>query len=122
MPDPTILVVAKDHFIGALLGALIELSGRRATFPLEGEVPAAAIARIRPDLLILDCALGSWERGVGRGARDAGSRLLMFSAAHTQREARDIADQYGADSFVLPIKPREFAECLERALGARTVS
>ena len=41
----------------------------------------------------------------------------MFSASHTEREARDIASLYGAQCFVLPVKPREFMESVDRVLG-----
>ena len=44
----------------------------------------------------------------------------MFSAAHTDSEAHDIASLYGAPVFVLPVKPREFHELLDRAFSVTT--
>lgn len=117
--DTTVLVLAKDRFVAALLGALIELSGRDAAFPRDGESAALAAQRVHADLVLLDCALGSGTRAsVAAATRQTGTRLLMFSAAHTQAETHDIAQQYGAEAFALPVNPREFGSHLDRALGA----
>jgi cysteine synthase len=68
---------------------------------------------------MFDCALGFARcREIASVARLLGARLLMFSAAHTEREARDLASLYGAQCFVLPVKPREFMESVDRALGS----
>ncbi|HEX6052974.1 MAG TPA: hypothetical protein VFZ21_27090 [Gemmatimonadaceae bacterium] len=118
MLHTTVMVLAKDRFVAALLGALVELSGRRAAFPRESEPTVLAVQRIRADLILLDCALGAPTcRSVSSAARDAGVRVLMFSAAHTEPETRDIANYYGTDAFALPVSPREFAGHIERALA-----
>lgn len=117
MPHTTVLVLAKDRFVAALLGALIEISGRTAVFPREGELTAVAARHAHADLVLLDCSLGSTTCAtVAAGAREQGQRVLMFSAAHTEREARDIAHRYGIDAFALPVSPREFSGYLDRAL------
>ncbi len=118
MLHTTVLVLAKDRFVAALLGALIELSRRRAVFPRDGEPTTLAMQRARADLILLDCALGAPTcRSVAAAAREAGLRVLMFSAAHTEPETRDIANYYGTDGFALPVSPREFAGYLDRALA-----
>src|SRR3954452_20223873 len=55
MTDVQILVIAEHAMIGALLGALVELAGHRPRFAEAGEAPDAAIERLRPDLVLLDC-------------------------------------------------------------------
>lgn len=118
MLQSTVLVVAKDRFIAALLGALTELSGRRVALRLDNEGIDSAVRRTTAELVLFDCALGiSMCAEVAATARLEGARLLMFSASHTEREARDIASLYGAQCFVLPVKPREFMELVDRALG-----
>ena len=118
MLHSTILVVAKDRFIASLLGGLIELSGRIVAYKADDEGCDSAVRRTRPELVMFDCALGIPACSeIAAVARVEGSRLLMFSASHTDREARDIASLYGAQCFVLPIKPREFMESLDRAIG-----
>jgi DNA-binding response OmpR family regulator len=118
MLQSTILVMAKDRFIAALLGALVELSGHAVAFRSDDETVDAALLRSRAGLVLFDCALGiAICSEVAATARLDGARLLMFSASHTEREARDIASLYGAQCFVLPVKPREFMESVDRALG-----
>ena len=117
MLDTTVLVLAKDRFVAALLGALTELSGHTAEFPRDGESSALAVRRMHTGLILLDCALGAANcLSVSVAARQAGTRVLMFSAAHTEREANDIAHHYGTDAFVLPVSPREFTGHIDRAL------
>jgi DNA-binding response OmpR family regulator len=114
----TVLVVAKDRFVAALLGGLVELSGRRAALPMENEDTDVAVRRTGAELVLFDCALGlSVCSEIIAVARVDGLRVLMFSAALTDREAHDIARLYNAPVFVLPIKPREFLALLDRALA-----
>ena len=123
MLQPTILVMAKDRFIATLLGALIELSGRIVAFRLDEEATDSAVRRTHPELVMFDCALGITAcTEIAAVARLEGLKLLMFSASHTDREARDIASLYGAQVFVLPIKPREFIQSLDRALEITTTN
>src|SRR4051794_15394126 len=92
MSQSTVLVVAKDRLIAALLGALIELSGRRAAFRSDNEGIDSAVRRAAAELVLFDCALGiSTCAEIAATARLEGARLLMFSASHTEREARDLA-------------------------------
>ena len=117
MSEPTILVLAKDQFIAALLGALVELTGRKSSFPAAGEEVEGALARATPDLMLVDCALGgSILADASSAARSRGVPLLLFSAAHTDREAEAIAGRHRAEWFVLPIRPSEFRERLDSAL------
>jgi DNA-binding response OmpR family regulator len=118
MLQSTVLVMARDRFIAALLGGLIELSGRTVAFKSDDEGSDSAVRRTHPDLVMFDCALGIPACSeIAAIARVEGLRLLLFSASHTDREARDIASLYGAQFFVLPIKPREFMDSLDRAIG-----
>jgi DNA-binding NtrC family response regulator len=118
MQQTTVLVMAQDSFVSALLGALLELSGRRVVFPTVGETTQRTLSRAQPDLVLVDCALAAAARAdVAAITQRDGPRVLMFSAAHPERDARAIANRYGAPVFVLPIKPREFSDCIDRALA-----
>jgi cysteine synthase len=123
MLHATVLVMAKDRFIAALFGALVELSGRIAAYRLDNEATDSAVRRTHPELVMFDCALGFTAcTEIAAVARLEGLRLLMFSASHTDREASDIARLYGAQVIVLPIKPRDFIQSLDRALEVTTPS
>jgi DNA-binding response OmpR family regulator len=118
MLQTTVLVMAKDRFIAVLVGALVELSGHAVAFTMDDESTDAAVRRTRPDLMLFDCALGRVACSeIITLARLEGLRVLMFSAAHTDREAHDIAGLYGAAVFVLPINPRDFQASVDRALS-----
>jgi hypothetical protein len=113
----TVLVMARDRFIAVLLGGLIELSGRRVELLPDNEPSASAIRRAHPELVLFDCALGMATCSeIASVARLEGAKLLMFSAAHTDSEAKDIANFCGAPCFVLPVKPRDFMESLDRVM------
>ena len=117
MLQSTVLVIAKDRFVSTLLAGLIELSGRRVAIRSEDEGCSSAVQRTHPALVMFDCALGITACSeIAAIARLEGLRMLMFSASHTDREARDIARLYGAPCFVLPIKPRDFMTSLDSAL------
>lgn len=118
MLQTTVLVMAKDRFVARLLGGLVELSGRVAAFVADGEGTDAAVRRTGAELVLFDCALGlSVCSEIIAVARVDGLRVLMFSAAHTDREAHDIASLYSAPVFVLPIKPRDFLGLMDRTLA-----
>jgi hypothetical protein len=92
--------------------------GAALRFRSDNEGIDSAVRRVTAELVLFDCALGiSTCAEIAATARLEGARLLMFSASHTEREARDIASLYGAVCFVLPVKPREFMELVDRALG-----
>ena len=121
MLQTTVLVMAKDRFVATLLGALVELSGRAVVFIADDERTDGAVRRTHPELVLFDCALGlSACTEIVAVARLEGLRVLMFPAAHTDSEAHDIASLYAAPVFVLPVKPREFHELLDRALSVTT--
>lgn len=123
MLHATVLVLAKDRFIALLLGGLVELAGHRAAFRMTDECADVAVRRTRPELVLFDCALGmSACAEITAVARLEGLRVLMFSAAHTDREAHDIAGLYGAPVFVLPVKPREFIGFIDKALAVAAPS
>ncbi len=113
----TILIIAKEEFIAALMGALVELSGFRPAFPTADERPLEAIARARPQLVLLDCEHEAarladiYERADG-----VGSRVLLFSAARSARELETFAGRWARPSFALPLGPAEFQQHLAQAL------
>ena len=117
MPKQTILILANEEVISALLGAMVELEGHTPAFPAHDERPLAALARVRPSLLLLDCEHDlAWEEESMRRIADGGTRTLLFSAMRSQREIEMIASRYGFPAFVLPVAFREFTERVESLL------
>jgi DNA-binding NtrC family response regulator len=115
--NSSVLVVADDALIGALMGSLVELSGHRPLFPAADESPTRAIARIAPRLVLLDCEHDiSCEEEVFKCAQMVGARVLLFSAARTQFETEELAKQRGISSITLPIRYHDFRREIENAL------
>jgi hypothetical protein len=94
----TILVIAREPLIQTLMCSLVDLAGHRAAQPRSDETVAAAIARVRPRLLLLDCehdgacedeAYQAAARGPARaaidGASDPASRVLRDAAVDASR-------------------------------------
>lgn len=117
MPKQTILILANEEVISALLGAMVELEGHAPAFPAHDERPLAALSRVRPSLLLLDCEHDlAWDENAMRRITEGGTRTLLFSAMRSQREVETIASRYGLPAFVLPVAFREFTERVESLL------
>jgi DNA-binding NtrC family response regulator len=117
VPNSSVLVVANDAVIGALMGTLVELSGHRPIFPAADESPTRAISRVAPRLVLLDCEHDSACEGeVFQCAQTVGARVLLFSAARTQYETEELARQRGFSSITLPIRYHDFRREVENAL------
>ena len=118
MPKQTILILANEEVISALLGAMVELEGHAPAFPAHDERPLAAVARCRPSLLLLDCEHDmAWDENAMRRISETGTRTLLFSAMRSQREIEIIAGRYGLPAFVLPVAFREFTDRVESLLA-----
>jgi hypothetical protein len=118
-PGATILIIAKEEIIAALMGALVELSGFRPLFPTADERPPEAITRAGARLVLLDCEHEAARLAEAyQRADEAGSRVLLFSAARSARELELFAGRWSRPSFALPIGPAEFQEHLATALQA----
>ena len=112
------MVLANEEVISALLGAMVELDGYIAVFPAADERPLTAIARHRPDLLLLDCEHElAWDAHAMRCLPATGTRVLLFSAMRSQREIDQVAARYDVPAFVLPVAFREFTAHVDRILG-----
>lgn len=119
MPKPSIMVLANEEVISALLGAMVELNGYAPLFPAVDEQPLTAICRQRPDLLLLDCEHElAWDTHAMRCISTTGTRILLFSAMRSQREIEQVAARYCIPAFVLPVAFREFTAQVDRALDS----
>ena len=117
MPKPSIMVLANEEVISALLGAMVELDGYIPVFPAADESPLTAVCRLRPDLLLLDCEHEfAWDAHSMRCVPETGTRILLFSAMRSQREVEQIAARYGVPGFVLPVAYRDFTAHVDRVL------
>jgi DNA-binding response OmpR family regulator len=112
-----ILVVAKEPLIQTLMCSLVDLSGHRASVPRDDEGVAAAIRRVRPQLVLLDCEHdASCEEGAYAAASSVNASVLLFTPARTRSEVADFAAGRGLRSLALPIRLHEFSATLQTSL------
>jgi DNA-binding NtrC family response regulator len=115
----TILVIAKEPLIQTLMCSLVDLSGHRAVQPRSDETVTAAIERVRPQLLLLDCEHDcACEEAAYEAAANVDAEVLLFTPARTNAEAADFARGRGLRSMALPIRLHEFSETLQTSLRA----
>src|SRR5690348_5432788 len=119
MAPPPVLVIATDIVISALLASLAELAGYMPVFPELSEHPLAAITRLRPPIVLLDCDhdLACEDEAYARAA-ETGSRIILSTASDTHADAERMALQRGVTSFAFPIHYQDFARRLRTALDA----
>jgi DNA-binding response OmpR family regulator len=119
---PTVLVVEDDPDIGKLLLLLLGRAGIEATLRTDGLAGLAAVAELRPDLVVLDVGLpvlDGWQV-LERIRAGAGPRLpVLLLSAHAQETDRDRGLRMGADGFVLkPFRNDELVARLRDLLPA----
>lgn len=101
---------------GALIGSLVEVSGFQALFPAPLEDVADAIARIQPNVVLLDCDAGDEERCVEPVAVYGGA-VVLFSPWRPEEELTTTASRRGLRHFTLPIQWVAFRRLLRDAIG-----
>ena len=86
------LIVSPDPMGGALVGAAVELGGLVVTFPYEGEGARDALRRIRPTVVLIDCADPSALDDAFIGpAMMTGARVCFFGDNLTAQRLRHVA-------------------------------
>jgi DNA-binding NtrC family response regulator len=113
----TILVIAKEPLIQTLMCSLVELSGHRAVQPRSDETVTAAIMRVRPHLLLLDCEHDcACEEEAYIAAAHVEAEVLIFTPSRSHAEVADFAAERGLRSMALPIRLHEFSATLRSSL------
>jgi DNA-binding response OmpR family regulator len=121
--EPTLLVVDDEPEIAKLVARIFEKRGYRVNTAGDGAEALAAVAKDRPDLLILDLNLpkiDGWEvcrRLKGDPATKA-IPIIMLTAAHANVDDAQIGLGLGADEYVAkPFVKAVLLHNVERLLG-----
>lgn len=98
-----VLILSADTLAAALLGAAVELAGHQPHFRQPDEVPRAALRRVRPKLVIVDCDddHACSEAFVGP-ALMTGAQLLLFDSPRHAAVGVNVARRLGLDVVHLP--------------------
>ena len=109
----SVLILAREEVVAALLGMLVEIKGLQPRFPGTTEPTADAILRERPRAVIIDCDHPDCDDGLLQAIRTAGAMPILFSPSRVQPELRSVADRYGLRSFTLPTDVGTFGKVLD---------
>ncbi|MDQ6885883.1 MAG: hypothetical protein M3068_01180 [Gemmatimonadota bacterium] len=119
MPQPTVLIVAENSVLAALIGCLAELAGYRPLFAAGGVSVAEAIARLHPRVTLLDVdVVRSAASAIFERAGEARSRVVLFTGARGRAEAEALAAIHGAELLELPVSPQGLSAILAGVLSA----
>lgn len=124
MPKPkfSVLVLAREPVIAALLGMLIELEGYQPHFPGKGESIDDALLRLRPPIILCaDCELADVPTDLffARVAR-ARARVVLFGSPAAAATVRALAAERGLPFFLLPTELDALARALDDAATVAT--
>jgi hypothetical protein len=98
-----VLIFSADPVAAALLGAVVELAGLAPHFPQQEETARAALMRVRPRLILIDCDHEeSCADGFVGPALMTGAQVILCRSRRTQRDSREFAARMGLTAIVLP--------------------
>ena len=117
MSRQAVLVLSSDSLAAALLGAAIELAGHAPRFAQSDEAARAALLRVRPRLVVIDCDHedACSEAFIGP-ALMTGSRVLLFRSRRTRRDVTELSDRLGLSVVEMPMDHEPLTRLLNQLL------
>ena len=101
----SVLILAREELISALLGLLVETAGHSVSFAAPKESSRDAMRRIRPNVVIVDCDHRDCTGDLVKAANEVGAQLILFSASREPEYVRKVAAPSHSQSFTFPIEP-----------------
>ena len=108
-PKPIILIVDDDPDIRDLVAEFLSREGLEVEQAENAEVMDAVLARVRPDLILLDLMLpGEDGLSICRRLRRSGGPAILMLTAKSDEIDRVVGLEMGADDYLVkPFGPRE---------------
>lgn len=115
----SVLIFADDPIIAALVGLLVELSGREPAFARAGERHVDALRRVRPAAMVLvDVSLEEARSDIFfAAAAKVRVPTVIFGSEMHARDVGEVAAGRGIPWFIIPPDPEHLAAALEAASG-----
>ena len=103
MSPHVVLIFSTDPLAGALLAAAVELSGYVPQFGRGGEQARAALLRIRPALVLIDCdhEESCSDEFIGPALMTS-ARVLLFRSRRTMRDTTALAERLDVRVIEMP--------------------
>jgi len=116
----TVLIIAADPSIEALVGELVAFVGHRPVYDATAGAAGESVRRIRPDVTVVDTALPRPVVDSCLGASDeVGSQPILMSSTDSAIELEQQARLARRLYFALPAGPKPLASVLDRAIAKR---
>ena len=109
----TVLILAREEVVAALLGMLVELKGLQPRFPGRAEPIEDAILREKPRAVVIDCDHPDCGDELLETIKEAGALPVLFSPFRMPPEVRSAAERHGIRSFTLPTDVGTFGRALD---------
>ena len=109
----TVLILAREEVVAALLGMMVELRGLKPRFLGAAEAAQDTILRERPGTVIIDCDHPDCRDALVESIMRSGAVPILFSPFRMQAEVRSVAARLGVKSFTLPTDVGTFARMLD---------
>jgi len=109
----TVLILAREDVVAALLGLLVELRGYQPVFAQSGETIRDACRRISCLKMVIDCDHSECSGRSLVTLRETGVKIVLFSSSRAPSEMERKTSELGLPSFTLPIGPEAFGKLLE---------
>ncbi|MDQ6831082.1 MAG: hypothetical protein M3081_19645 [Gemmatimonadota bacterium] len=83
----------------------------------DGESGRDALSRLRPDVVLIESANDVLSSDAFLGpAMMMGVKIIVFGAQRSSARLDDLRDRLGAGVLMLPVRPGQMAEVIERVL------
>jgi DNA-binding NtrC family response regulator len=109
----TVLILAREEVVAALLGMLVELRGLQPRFLGRAEPVEDAILREKPRAVVIDCDHPDFRDELLETIKQVGAQPVLFSPFRMNPEVRSAAERHGIRSFTLPTDPGTFGKVLD---------
>jgi hypothetical protein len=112
-----VLIFSADPLAAALLGAVVDLAGHAPHYPQQDEAARAALMRVRPRLVLIDCDHGETCSDAFVGpALMTSAQVILFRSRRTQRDFREFAGRLGLRVVELPNDQEKLVRILQELL------
>lgn len=113
-----VLILSSDALASALLGAAVELAGHQPHFARQAEPARAALLRVRPKLVLIDCdhEESCTDEFVGP-ALMTGGKVLLFRSRRSHHDRAEFSERLSLRVIDMPLDHRELTKVLHEALG-----
>jgi hypothetical protein len=118
MEAVTVLILVRDILGGGLFAALAESADRQPAFPFAGERPEAAVERLRPPWILIECHHPAARADAFfAAAAVARSRVIVFAPGPPWEDCEQIARRHSVAAFVHPADGQSLADLVRQALA-----